>query len=134
MKSKAFGISFAILLLAASVFLISACTKDENSDDAYNYTIAEVLNDTCSKDSECETPINYLVRSSCPYTSKCIDNKCTVVCPTFDGVKYPDVKICGECPQFSPPSFDYCKDGEIAPGVTNECGCTGPPRCIKNID
>ena len=56
-----------------------------------NYTVAEVLNETCALDKDCTTPGNYLIRSSCPYTSKCIDNKCTVVCPVFDGKKYINV-------------------------------------------
>ena len=37
---------------------------------------------------------------------------------------------CGECPQYSPPSADFCKDGEIVSGKTDECGCQLPPKCI----
>jgi len=57
-----------------------------------NYNITEILNDTCSVDKDCVTPNRYLIMSSCPYTSKCLDGKCTVVCPIFDGTKYPDVR------------------------------------------
>jgi eight-cysteine-cluster-containing protein len=45
------------------------------------YTVAEVLNQTCSIDQDCGTPMNYLILSHCPYTSKCLEGKCTVVCP-----------------------------------------------------
>lgn len=53
--------------------------------------IAEVTEQDCAKDSECETPMDYLIRSSCPYTSKCIDDRCTVVCERF----YPEELIGG---------------------------------------
>lgn len=37
----------------------------------------------CSKDSECQTPAEFMIRSSCPYESRCINDKCTVICPHF---------------------------------------------------
>ena len=46
-----------------------------------NYTITETLTTSCTQDSECATPAKYLVQSSCPYTSLCLNNNCTVVCP-----------------------------------------------------
>lgn len=49
-----------------------------------NYEIVESSNQSCSEDKECETPNEYLIRSSCPYTSKCIQKTCTVICPNFD--------------------------------------------------
>lgn len=45
------------------------------------YTVAETSEVSCITHSECETPMQYLVRSNCPYTSLCINTKCTVVCP-----------------------------------------------------
>lgn len=36
---------------------------------------------------------------------------------------------CESCPMLSPPSPDFCKGGRIIPGITNECGCTSPPKC-----
>ena len=35
----------------------------------------------CSIDSDCKLPMSYAVISSCPYEMKCVDNKCTVICP-----------------------------------------------------
>jgi len=96
-----------------------------------NYTIAEVLNDTCSQDSECTTPNDYLIRSSCPYTSICINDKCNVVCPKFDGRNYLNVKDCGTCPRLVYPSANFCKNGTIVTGTTNECGCTSAPKCVN---
>jgi hypothetical protein len=97
-----------------------------------NYNITKVLNDTCSVDRNCTTPISYLVQSNCPYTTKCINSRCTVVCPIFDGTRYPNVKDCSSCPQYIPPSPEWCKDGTILDGPKDECGCVGVPRCVES--
>lgn len=46
-----------------------------------SYTIDKVTDETCEKDTDCETPMEYLIQSRCPFTSICLENKCTVVCP-----------------------------------------------------
>lgn len=46
-----------------------------------NYSVAEMSNASCSADTDCSTPMDYMIRSNCPYTSKCIENKCAVICP-----------------------------------------------------
>ncbi|MDD4319016.1 MAG: hypothetical protein PHW10_01695 [Candidatus Peribacteraceae bacterium] len=35
----------------------------------------------CSSSDECQTPVDFLVRSNCPFGSACIDGSCAVVCP-----------------------------------------------------
>jgi len=97
-----------------------------------NYNITSVLNTSCSLDRDCTTPMNYLVRSNCPYTTKCLKGFCTVVCPIFDGQKYPLVKDCGSCPQFVPPTPDWCSKGTIINGPIDECGCAGSPHCVES--
>lgn len=47
-----------------------------------SYTIEKVLEVSCQKDGDCETPVEYLLQSRCPFKSKCLDNKCAVVCPS----------------------------------------------------
>jgi hypothetical protein len=44
----------------------------------------------CTDDSECNTPFSYLIRSSCPFESKCVDNRCHVVCLTDFGADGPN--------------------------------------------
>ena len=39
--------------------------------------------ESCQVDDDCKTPIEFAIRSSCPYEAQCIENKCTVVCPDF---------------------------------------------------
>lgn len=43
----------------------------------------------CTQDSECITPMDYLIRSVCPYTSKCVEGTCSVVCPMVKRVPNP---------------------------------------------
>lgn len=45
----------------------------------------------CVSDNECQTPMDYLVRSSCPFTSQCIENTCAVVCPMLDDDQTPQL-------------------------------------------
>lgn len=57
-----------------------ACEK--KSEDK-SYKIEKILDVSCKIDQECKTPWKYLIQSRCPFTSKCIKNKCTVICPKF---------------------------------------------------
>ncbi len=150
-----------IMGLILSILLIAGC---ENLSvpkgwDNKNFDIEKVTNVSCNKNSDCETPVEYRMMSRCPYTSKCIENKCNVVCPKqlvgndrdehgcigSAGYSWCEekqkclrtweenctTKECGTCPQLSPPSPDFCKDGIIVAGEENECGCQGPPKCLK---
>lgn len=56
-----------------------------------NYKIIESSNESCSEEKDCETPSEYLIRSDCPYQSKCIQNICTIICPDF-GDKWEKIK------------------------------------------
>lgn len=45
------------------------------------YKVVELSEESCNVDADCVTPETYLIRSICPYTSKCLQNQCAVVCP-----------------------------------------------------
>lgn len=63
-------------------------TRDELINEENNFEIVEILNVSCIADNECETPAHYLIQSHCPYSSKCIESKCSVICPSpFIGKK-----------------------------------------------
>ncbi len=49
--------------------------------DAKRYTVAETSDTSCGGDADCVTPPRYQMMSSCPYSSRCLNNKCAVVCP-----------------------------------------------------
>jgi hypothetical protein len=46
-----------------------------------SYEVEKTTEISCQTDSDCETPAEYLMRSSCPHTSICEQNKCVVICP-----------------------------------------------------
>jgi hypothetical protein len=50
-----------------------------------SYSVEKVLETSCVQSRECETPGEYLVQSRCPFTSMCLQSKCTVVCPKYKG-------------------------------------------------
>ncbi|MBU1017524.1 hypothetical protein KKA33_00665 [Patescibacteria group bacterium] len=41
------------------------------------------LKDACKDDRDCKLPMDYAIRSNCPYQAKCLDRQCVVVCPLF---------------------------------------------------
>jgi hypothetical protein len=38
----------------------------------------------CTAHADCVTPMDYLARSSCPFTSYCVEGRCAVACPMPD--------------------------------------------------
>lgn len=74
------------------------------------YSIEEITNIQCEKDSDCETPMDYLIQSRCPFTSICLENKCTVVCPDVKTIDFQ-----GEITEIKPEM-----DGSILTVKTNE--------------
>ena len=66
-----------------------ACEVKQTVPQGYtldSYQVAEILDMACVQDSDCVTPGNYAMRSNCPYTSLCLNNKCTVVCPDHNKI------------------------------------------------
>jgi hypothetical protein len=73
------------ILLFFLPLLIISCTNEPTETPIQatekEYEVVETLDVSCVEDLDCETPSNYLIQSHCPYTSKCIESKCSVVCP-----------------------------------------------------
>jgi len=57
-------------------------TCEKKLEDS-SYKVEKVLDISCKIDKDCKTPGEYLIQSRCPFTSKCIKDKCTVICPKF---------------------------------------------------
>lgn len=80
-----------ILLLIMICLFASGCAElslvGDRSETKYEgeigYEIYENLGTECSNDDDCETPMEYLVRSSCPFDARCIADTCQVVCPDY---------------------------------------------------
>lgn len=74
----------------------------------------------CLIHSQCETPMEFLVQSNCPFGSLCIDNRCRVVCGLSNRVIREGDPFPAPCTQDS--DCDCSDRGER----TIEC------RCIEN--
>ncbi|MFA6429688.1 MAG: hypothetical protein WCV84_04300 [Patescibacteria group bacterium] len=44
--------------------------------------VVEIMQTSCTTDDECTLPMEYAIRSNCPYKTSCHLKKCTVICPT----------------------------------------------------
>ncbi len=74
----------------------------------------------CHADEDCRTPMDYLIRSVCPYSSACVEGKCAVICPTAghgaqppSGASYP--KACS--------ADGDCDCGDYPPENLKRCAC-----------
>lgn len=69
----------------------------------------------CTSNDDCDTPLDYLTRSSCPFVSLCVDGACAVTCPaTNDGTDSVSCKADIDCD---------CKDSPA--GDDADCRCIG---------
>ena len=68
--------------------MIAEKIDSERIVEEKEYEIIEIGETTCNADFDCITPSHYMILSHCPYASKCIENKCNVICPEpFKGIK-----------------------------------------------
>lgn len=49
-------------------------------------TAKEVVQLNCQVASDCPIPMEYAIRSNCPFSSMCENNSCVVVCPVWQYV------------------------------------------------
>ncbi len=81
----------------------------------------------CTSGEECTCPAGYkkegdICHPECYYGAR----PCSI--PSIPCKK----KNCGECPQLTPPSPDFCKEGTIQPRIKDACGCSLPPTCVTS--
>jgi hypothetical protein len=46
----------------------------------YSYQGTALTGERCAADRDCQLPLSYAARSSCPFMAKCISTKCAVTC------------------------------------------------------
>lgn len=79
---------------------------------------------SCDSHEDCDTPMDYLTRSSCPFVSMCVDGKCAVTCPDAGlDPNAPSCKADSDCAcdnnAAGPDADCRCIDGKCA-GVVKE--------------
>jgi hypothetical protein len=73
----------------------AACPESISLPKGYTleaYSVEKVSETACVKNSDCETPGEYLVLSRCPFVSLCLENKCTVVCPAYTSFSWDEAE------------------------------------------
>lgn len=109
---------------------IPTTPNQTNETNKTTYEIAQMTNISCNKDDDCETPGEFLILSSCSYTSICLDKQCAVICPTPYSMpenqlnNYPKVSV-QECSQrngrpVSLETQEECKQDEMLLGQIRE--------------
>lgn len=80
----------------------------------------------CGSHADCETPMEYVIRSVCPYTSYCVEETCSVACPQMQHDIDPAVSSSGpvvcaqdadcDCSNYAPQNLERCAcvDGACA--------------------
>jgi hypothetical protein len=79
------AIFFIIIALIAVTMMISYELHPQEKATArvIGNAPVEKTGQVCNTDADCHTPGRYLLRSDCPYESRCIGSECVVVCPKF---------------------------------------------------
>lgn len=78
---------------------------------------------SCTSDDQCITPLDYLIRSSCPFGAKCVDGACSVVCQMIG--RQPDPSVSQFVPMSCGEDSD-CDCGTYAGSDQFDC------RCVDN--
>ncbi|TFG35497.1 MAG: hypothetical protein E4H47_01355 [Parcubacteria group bacterium] len=73
----------------------ASCPENTSLPEGYTleaYSVEKKLEAVCSKNSDCETPGEYLILSRCPFTSICLEKKCAVVCPAYISLSWDEAE------------------------------------------
>ncbi len=74
-------ISGSILVALIIIIIVGIISYNTGYTKGYVEGFSKVgVSESCTLDSDCKTPMDYLIRSNCPFQSMCIENKCSVVC------------------------------------------------------
>ena len=97
------------------------------------YTIVKKFDIKCTKNSDCQTPSDYIAMSNCPYTSLCLENKCNVFCPAYIGSDNKDKSLQGTYKSVKgvmDPLSCYCNNGGYLTTSDNK----KIPVCFEDTD
>ena len=124
-----------IIVLTIVGYFIFQIIQD---DPQYDFTQVYLTNNNtnkqisqeCSIDTDCETPMEYLVQSRCPFSSACIDNQCKVVCGIYS--HNPNINISESYPSRCSENQD-CDCSEYLGNDLESCQCINE-NCLVVIN
>ncbi len=79
MKNK-LPIYWHVLAVFILIFGIIFYYSNKHEKVNINNFLSSNIYKKCIIDTDCKTPGEYMIRSNCSFTSKCINNRCNVVC------------------------------------------------------
>lgn len=102
-----------------------SCVASEGVDCVDNRCVARTQQPgnagaACESHDDCSTPMEYLVRSSCPFTSFCVEGACTVACPIMG--HHPDPNV-SESMRVSCTTGADCDCGGYLGEDKSDCRC-----------
>lgn len=78
-----------VIILFLSVVFSGCLVKNDqkiinvNRPPEFAKSAQEVVGKYCEKNDDCPLPMDYAIRSNCPYAAFCERNKCVVACPLW---------------------------------------------------
>lgn len=118
--------TFLLLLIGCLILPLSSQPTNQN-DIPLGISSSEA---ECVINTDCETPMEYMIQSRCPFGSACINNKCEVVC----GLYYhdPNPEISKSYPTSCMTNED-CDCSDYLADDLKSCACIDQ-QCLVVID
>jgi len=102
------------------------CRHGERTYTEVIETAADLIEKSCTNSSECMLPMEYAIRSNCPFGTACIEGSCAIICPIWEHSPNPEESIsyqveCTENSECDCSSWDFennypceCLEGQCA--------------------
>jgi hypothetical protein len=116
---RAFVSSAALIALAACS---TGIRPDTDANPEGNVGAA------CTDSIECQAPMTYLIRSSCPFSAMCVEGSCAVVCPMMTMNPHAGGNEPVQCG-----SDTDCDCGSYGAGDMKRCSCV-QGLCVAVMD
>jgi len=122
-----------IIVLVGMVFLVAVVMSLVSAADCQQDSDCEVVFTHCSCSNVCLKKINE-TRTDCAVECPALSDKSIQNCKCQNNKCVGDNASIKVCPQYSPTTPNWCKDGTIVGGTIDSNGCVGPPMCVNKTE